>query len=245
MNGEPTADGTSGPAAAGAAPATPVAGATDGAAPAAGAAPATAADLTTPSGDAAPEAGPAASGSAPHEPTTIETPATAVTVTPSWRATAAVFAAILLLLVSFVAPAEGATPRTTLEAVESELMCVTCRTPLNQSNAPQAIEEREEIERLVAEGRTKDEAVDAMVAIYGDDVLIDPPEEGLRVARIAIPAAAALFGIVLLTVLVRRWRRREPATDDAEDGTPDLDSSSPALTDDDRRRLDAELERYA
>lgn len=189
-----------------------------------------------------------AAGHAPHEPTTIETPATAVTVTPSWKATAAAFLAILLLLLSFVAPAEGATPRTTLEAVEAELMCVTCKTPLNQSNAPQAIEEREEIERLVAEGRSKDEAIDAMVAIYGDDVLIDPPEEGLRVARIAIPGAAALFGLVLLTVLVRRWRRREPSHDDdapTGDGSPDVDSSSPALTDDDRRRLDAELERYA
>lgn len=182
----------------------------------------------------------------PHEPTTIETPVTAVTVTPSWRATAAAVAAILLLLLSFVAPADAATPRTTLEAVEAELMCVTCKTPLNQSNAPQAIEEREEIERLVAEGRTKDEIIDAMVAIYDDDVLIDPPEEGLRVARIVIPAAAALLGLTLLAVLVRRWRRRVPADDGPdEDESPDHDPSSPALTDDDRRRLDAELERYA
>lgn len=188
----------------------------------------------------APADDPARSGT-----TTIESPATAVAVEPSRRAFAVAALAVLLLLLSFAAPASGATPRTSLEAVESELMCVTCGTPLNQSNAPQAIEEREEIERLVAAGRTKQEAVDAMVAIYGDDVLIDPPEQGLRVARIAIPAAAALFGLVLLTVLVRRWRRRAAQDDgDAGDG-PDHESSSPGLTDDDRRRLDAELERYA
>jgi cytochrome c-type biogenesis protein CcmH len=184
----------------------------------------------------------------PAAPTTIESPPTAVTVTPSIGKSLLAFAAIFLLLLSFVAPAEGATPRTTLEAVEAELMCVTCKTPLNQSDARQAAEEREEIERLVAEGKTKDEAVDAMVAIYGTDVLIDPPEEGLRVARIAIPLIAALSGITLLTVLVRRWRRQGRQDDDPDDaptGVPDLESSSPGLTDDDRRRLDAELERYA
>lgn len=201
----------------------------------------------TPHGDPPPR------GAAGHGTTRIETPPTAVTVTPSWRVTLAVFAAIVLLLVSFVAPAGAATPRTTLEEVEAELMCVTCRTPLNQSNAPQALEERDQIEKLVAEGRTKQESIDAMVAIYGDPVLIDPPESSLRVARIAVPGAAAVLGISLVVVLIARWRRRArledgdgPTDVDARgDGGADLDSSSPALTDDDRRRLDAELERYA
>jgi cytochrome c-type biogenesis protein CcmH len=189
-------------------------------------------------------------GGTPPRPdeTGVETPPTAVTATTSKRAFAAVLAVVLLLLVSFVAPAQGATPRTTLEAVEAELMCVTCKTPLNQSNAPQAIEEREAIEDLVAQGKTKDEAVDAMVAIYGTPVLIDPPEGSLRAARIAVPAGAALIGIALLVVLVRRWRRRGRLEDDeapAPGGAPDLESSSPAMTDDDRRRLDADLKRYA
>lgn len=180
--------------------------------------------------------------------TTIETPPTAVTVNPSWRASVALFGALLLLLISFVAPANGATPRTTLDAVQDELMCVTCRTPLNQSNAAQALEERDEIEKLVSQGKTKQQAIDAMVAIYGDPVLIDPPQKGLRIARIAIPGVAAVIGVTLLIVLIRRWRRRallDDADDDEPAGGPDHDSSSPGLTDDDRRRLDAELERYA
>jgi cytochrome c-type biogenesis protein CcmH len=180
--------------------------------------------------------------------TTIETPPTAVTVVQTPGRTLVVFGALLLLLLSFVAPANGATPRTTLEAVEAELMCVTCRTPLNQSNARQAQEERDEIERLVSQGKTKQQAVDAMVAIYGTPVLIDPPEEGLRVARVAIPGVAAVLGVTLLVVLVRRWRRRAPADEDPDHpvpADPDVDGSSPDLTDDDRRRLDAELERFA
>lgn len=185
-------------------------------------------------------------GGTPPKPdeTGLQTPPTAVTATRSLGAFAAAVAVVVLLLVSFVAPANGAPPRTTPEAVESELMCVTCGTPLAQSNAPQAIEEREEIERLVAQGRTKEQAVDEMVAIYGDQVLIDPPEQGLRVARIAIPGAAGVFGILLLLVLVRRWRG-QPGGPEDDGGASDHESSSPGMTDDDRRRLDADLKRYA
>jgi cytochrome c-type biogenesis protein CcmH len=190
-------------------------------------------------GGAAPDQGPGE--------TTIETPPTAVTVVQTPGRTLVVFGALLLLLLSFVAPASGATPRTSLEEVEAELMCVTCRTPLNQSNARQAQEERDEIERLVSQGKTKQQAVDAMVAIYGTPVLIDPPEEGLRIARLALPIGAALFGAGLLFVLIRRWRRKSAVSPapDAAGGEPDLDSSAPGLTADDRRRLDADLERYA
>lgn len=173
-----------------------------------------------------------------------------VTVSASWWARPAVLAVLLLLILSFVSPVDAATPRTTLQAVEAELMCVTCKTPLNQSSAVQAERERTQIERLVASGATKQEAIDAMVQIYGNDVLIDPPEKGLRVARIALPAAAALFGAGLLFFLVRKWRRSAATDEDDEpsDGPgtdPDLESTTPGMTADDRRRLDADLERYA
>jgi cytochrome c-type biogenesis protein CcmH len=153
---------------------------------------------------------------------------------------------IVLLLLAFAGPVEAATPRTTLEAVEAELMCVTCKTPLNQSHAPQAEEERGLILDLIAQGKTKDQVVDGMVDVYGDPILIDPPQEGLRVVRLALPIGAALFGAGLLFVLIRRWRRQTPTGDGTDGGAdPDLDQSPVGLTADDRRRLDADLERYA
>jgi cytochrome c-type biogenesis protein CcmH len=155
-------------------------------------------------------------------------------------------AALLLVLLSSVAHA--ATARTTLEDVERELMCVTCGTPLNQSDAPQANRERGEIERLIAQGKTKDQVIDGMVDVYGEDVLLNPPEDGLRAARWIFPAAGALIGLGILFLVVRRWRRRPGTPDDdgpAPDAEPDLDSSSPDLTADDQRRLDADLRRYA
>lgn len=166
---------------------------------------------------------------------------------PSWWAGIVTIVALILMLLSIVAPVDAAQPRTTLEAVEAELMCVTCKTPLNQSNAVQADRERQMIERLIAGGATKQQAIDGMSQAYGDEILINPPQKSLRVARIALPAAAGLFGVGLLFVLIRRWRR-SPERGDGDDPAPagpDLDSSSPDMTDDDRRRLDAELERYA
>jgi cytochrome c-type biogenesis protein CcmH len=164
------------------------------------------------------------------------------------RFAAAALALATLLLVLLAAATHAATPRTTLEDVERELMCVTCGTPLNQSDALQANRERAEIERLIAQGKTKDQVIDGMVDVYGEDVLLNPPEDGLRAARWLFPAAGALIGLTILLLVVRRWRRRPDTPDDdspAPDAEPDLESSSPDLTADDQRRLDADLRRYA
>lgn len=164
-------------------------------------------------------------------------------------------------------PADGAAattarptvaPQTTLPEVEKELMCSTCRVPLNQSDAPQAQQERQTIERLIAEGMTKDEIIDEMVRIYSETVLIDPPEANVRTLRWLVPALAALLGFSLLTFLVLRWRRttRPSGSETAVDPTagwidapgdqePDDAALPDHLTDADRRRLDADLDRYA
>jgi cytochrome c-type biogenesis protein CcmH len=173
---------------------------------------------------------------------------TAPAVSRFARLAASVLALAALVFVLLAAVAHAATPRTTLEDVERELMCVTCGTPLNQSDAVQANRERGEIERLIAQGRTKDQVIDGMVDVYGPEVLLNPPEDGLRAARWLFPAAGALIGLAILLVLVRRWRRRPDGPDDedpAPDDGPDLESSSPDLTADDQRRLDADLRRYA
>ncbi|MDX8153112.1 cytochrome c-type biogenesis protein CcmH [Patulibacter brassicae] len=166
---------------------------------------------------------------------------------PSRRALVALAVCALLALAAAVLVAPGgataATPRTSVEAVEQRLMCVTCGTPLNQSDAPQAERERRHIERLVAQGRTEDEIVDSMVDIYGEQVLIDPPSGTLRTLRWLLPAAAFLLGATLLVVLVRRWRRRRAEAEDAAASGPAPEDDD-GLSDEDRARLNAELERF-
>lgn len=156
-------------------------------------------------------------------------------------------------------------PRTTLQEVEKELMCSTCRVPLEQSEAPQAQQERQTIERLIAEGLTKDQIIDEMVEIYSESVLIHPPEDGVRTLRWVVPAVAALIGFSLVVFLVVRWRRStrgstatEKSNDptagwvDAPKGSSAADAPKPAdgepsdgLSDADRARLNEDLDRYA
>lgn len=185
----------------------------------------------------------------------------------------ALLAACLIALIA--APAAGAQTttgstasavesKTTLQEVEKELMCSTCRVPLNQSDAPQAQQERQTIERLIAEGKTKDEIIDEMVHIYSETVLIDPPEANVRTLRWLVPALAALLGFTLVAFLVVRWRRStrmstagapvDPTAGWADapggnasgaDSDGPADAPSDALTDADRARLDADLDRYA
>ena len=82
-----------------------------------------------------------------------------------------VLAAVALLLSLAVAlPAAGAspaaaqTPRTTYAEVERELMCVSCNVALNIAESPQATRQKELVRTLIAEGRTKDEILDVMMA---------------------------------------------------------------------------------
>lgn len=159
-------------------------------------------------------------------------------------------------------PRPAVAPKATLQEVEKELMCSTCRVPLNQSDAPQAQQERQTIERLIAEGKTKDEIIDEMVVIYSETVLIDPPEANVRTLRWLVPALAALLGFSLVAFLVVRWRRstRASSSEAAVDPTagwvdapggqappeaPDDAVATDVLTDADHRRLDADLDRYA
>lgn len=132
-------------------------------------------------------------------------------------------AVLLLLCLSLLSPAAtfAATPKTTLQEVEAELMCATCKVPLNQSEAPQANQERTTIERLIAEGRTKDQIIDEMVHIYTDSVLLNPPDKGVRTLRWAIPAAVGLFAVAVLAVLILRWRRQ--ASSEGTDGVDEPD----------------------
>jgi cytochrome c-type biogenesis protein CcmH len=118
-----------------------------------------------------------------------------------------------------------------LPDIEDEVMCVVCGTALNVSNSASADEQRDFIRRRIAEGRSKQEIKDALVAEYGAAVLATPEDEGYDL----IPLGLALLALIGIGVGVRRWRRRA-GPGDGDDGPvgPDLDP-------DDARRLDAEL----
>ena len=121
--------------------------------------------------------------------------------------------ALALLLALLLAPAApAAEPRTTLPDVEDEVMCITCGTALNVSQAPSADRERAFIRRRIGEGLTKKQIKQRLVAEYGPKVLAEPHQE----TSWLVPAILALLAVLTVALTVRRWRRSttfETATD--------------------------------
>jgi cytochrome c-type biogenesis protein CcmH len=145
-------------------------------------------------------------------------------------------AAVLLLAGAIAASAPGAAPRASLPDIEDEVMCPTCGTPLGLAFSPQAERERQFIRDQIAQGKSKDEIKDALVAEYGSNVLALPDDKGFDLTAYLVPAAAFLFACAAIAVGLVRWRRRggpdEPVTD------------SVALSPSDASRLERDLSRY-
>lgn len=136
-----------------------------------------------------------------------------------------------------IAVAYAVTPRTTLPAIERQVMCVTCKIPLNVAESSQANRERVFIRGLISEGKTEAQVKDALVSQYGPAVLALPSAEGFDLAAYLVPAAVVLALIALLVVLLPSWRRH--ARTQAGEAT-----EAPTLSDSDAARLDADLKRF-
>jgi cytochrome c-type biogenesis protein CcmH len=143
-----------------------------------------------------------------------------------------VLLAVLLLASSASAQEHGA--KTTLPDVEDEVMCISCGTVLNVSQAPSADREREFIRRRIAEGLTKQQIKDAMVEVYGRNVLATPPASGKDLAAWVVPGLLAALALGAVALTARRWKRAG-----AEDG---LDAEE--LDDEDAKRLDRDMAGY-
>jgi cytochrome c-type biogenesis protein CcmH len=130
-----------------------------------------------------------------------------------------------------------APPRTSLPVIERQVMCVTCKIPLNVAQSQQANRERAFIQSLIDEGKTEAQIKDALVAQYGPTVLGLPSAHGFDLTVYLVPLAAFLALLATLAVLLPRWRRhaREQAGRTV-DGTQ-LDSADAA-------RLEADLARF-
>ena len=118
--------------------------------------------------------------------------------------------------------------------VEDEVMCVSCNVALNVAESPQADAERRYIRQLIANGDDKQQVKDALVKVYGDNVLALPKSKGFNWVAYLVPIALIAALAVALALGLRRWRRRGPQ---AGTGGPAV----PELSDADAARLDADL----
>jgi cytochrome c-type biogenesis protein CcmH len=99
-----------------------------------------------------------------------------------------------------------------------ELRCLVCQNQnLADSDADLAGDLRNEVYRMIREGKTNEDVVDFMVARYGDFVLFRPPFNAKTVALWVAPFILALGGLVLLVAHLRRRPAAQPTVADLSD----------------------------
>ena len=142
--------------------------------------------------------------------------------------------AVLLLAALVLAAPAAAGSRPSAAELETELVCPVCHETLDQSTAPIAQQMKATVRRRIAQGWTKKQIIDEMVANFGPNVLSTPSKHGFDALAWVLPIGGALVGVAALGLGARHWARvpaAEPAQPDALD--PELE-----------RRIDEELERF-
>jgi cytochrome c-type biogenesis protein CcmH len=141
------------------------------------------------------------------------------------------------LTIALAATAHAAPqPKTSLNAIESEVMCVSCGVPLAIAESPQADAERREIVRLIKQGKTKDQIKDSLVAAYGDRVLASPKKSGFGLAAYLVPIVLVLLALIAGAIFLPKWKSRERSG-----SQPD---TAPRLNEADSDRLEQDLANY-
>ena len=128
--------------------------------------------------------------------------------------------AAALAAIALLAPAASA-QEASLTDIEDEVMCPICGTLLELSEAPQAERERDLIRRLIAQGRSKEEIKEVLVAEYGEEVLATPESSGFDLAAWVIPIAGLAAALAALGV----WLRRRGSAGAEEAPPPPLDAA--------------------
>lgn len=135
------------------------------------------------------------------------------------QTSAVVTGAVLLLVFGFsgVAFAEQETGKARLlysqELLDigNELRCPTCQgVSILESETPQSVAMRKEIERQVTEGKKKEEILSFFRQRYGDWILRQPDKDSSFGKVVwALPALGLILGPVWLVYAIRSSRRRE------------------------------------
>ena len=116
--------------------------------------------------------------------------------------------ATIALAVVLVPAAHASEAHPTQAEVEAELVCPTCKTTLDQSNALVAQRMKRFIAARIAAGDTKSEIKDKLVARFGKGVLAAPEKEGFDLLAWVVPVVVLVGGALVLAVLLRSWTRR-------------------------------------
>lgn len=125
-----------------------------------------------------------------------------------------------------------------LPDLEGKFICPTCKTTLDQSDAPAARQIKAYLAQRVAACASEEQIRNELVAQFGTQVLAAPPRKGFHWLAWLLPLIGLPVAAVVISVLVWRWSHARSTEVEADsNGRAPLD---PEL----ERRLDRELARF-
>jgi len=151
-------------------------------------------------------------------------------------------AVLALLALALAAPALASEQHPSQSELEAQLVCPTCHTTLDESDAPVARQMKAYIRTRIAAGATKSEIVNELVGPpnnLGIGVLGVPRKHGFDLLAWLLPFLGIAIGAVALGAAAWYWsRNRTP------EGAVVAASAGPPLAPELERRVDEELARF-
>jgi cytochrome c-type biogenesis protein CcmH len=145
----------------------------------------------------------------------------------------ALLLAVTALLLA-AAPAVASDRHPTQGELEGEIICPTCHTTLDQSDAPIALRMKAFISRRIVAGDTRTQIEDKLIATFGPSVVARPATHGFDLLAWLLPIVGLLGGAAVIGVAAWRWSRvRAPAASAGAPLDPDIE-----------RRVDEEIARF-
>ncbi len=141
---------------------------------------------------------------------------------------------VAALVLADSAAAACAHPRTSLAALEGEIMCPTCHTTLDQSDSAAARRIEIFIQQRIDQCATASQIKADLVENFGAGILAAPPHKGFDLLAWWLPLGGVIGGALAVGFGVWRWSRARG---------PDDEPPPSGLDDETERRLDELLAR--
>ena len=117
-------------------------------------------------------------------------------------------AAVVVAALALAGPAAGcANPRTSLAYLEGQIMCPTCHTTLDQSDAQAARRIEAHIRVRIAQCWTAGRIESELVQNFGAGILAAPPHKGFDLLAWWLPLGGVIAGALAVGFGVWRWSR--------------------------------------
>jgi cytochrome c-type biogenesis protein CcmH/NrfF len=128
-----------------------------------------------------------------------------------------------------------AAPEDVANDIASQVVSPYCPgVTLHDCPSAAAVELRTKIQTWLEDGMSKQAVLDRLESEYGTTINAAPAAEGTGLFAYLLPIAAVVAGLGLIVFLTRRWTR----------GNDDESPAPPALSREERNRLDSELSAF-